>query len=308
MNLQLDLVAAISVTLIATVASPSSIAQPTESCNPLGYDKSALLELKDTGFTIGDVDKRERFAVELIDCLGHPDPELRDGVAYEGFVVLLRNKQLPEETIRGIKSTLLGQLASVADPHGFRRPFVALVLAEVARTDRIVPYFSSNERAQLVNAATSYLLEIDDYRGFDEAGGWRHGVAHAADFLMQLTLNDFVTTAQLRQIRNAIATQIAPPGNHFYVYGEGERLARPIFFMAARGVFTEEDWTRWFADLAAPAPLESWGDAFSSQAGLARLHNTKAFANAIYVSAAVSDQLEIQSVLPGVIDLLRELP
>jgi hypothetical protein len=72
------------------------------------------------------------------------------------------------------------------DPQGFQRPFAALVLADVARTDRINPWMSEEERAQLINAAVSYMTSITDYRGFTPGEGYRHAPAHTADLMLQL--------------------------------------------------------------------------------------------------------------------------
>jgi hypothetical protein len=112
----------------------------------------------------------------------------------------------------------------------------------------------------------------------------------------------------LLQIRDSIATQVAPQGHHFYVYGENERLARPILFMASRDAFTEQQWIDWFANLAVADPYENWNDVFSSQAGLAKLHNTRAFGEAVYVSAVDSDQVGLRSVAAGALVLLKALP
>jgi hypothetical protein len=52
---------------------------------------------------------------------------------------------------------------------------------------------------------------------------------HASDLLLQLAINPAVDKAQLDAILTAIAAQAMPPGDHFYMYGEGERLSRPVF-------------------------------------------------------------------------------
>ena len=279
------------------------------TCEPLGLDKAALTALKEQGYDIADPARRERFAMELVECLGDPDSQIRDGIAFEGFVTLLRGKQLRPEAIKTLLSTMTNQLTSDnEDPLGFRKPFLALALAEVARTDRVEPIFSGTERSELVATATNYMRSIRDYRGFNEEEGWRHAVAHTADLQMQLTLNSLVTQEQLLQIRNSIGTQVAPLGEHFYVYGENERLARPILFMASRDAFTEQQWIDWFTNLAVADPYENWNDVFSSQAGLAKLHNTRAFGEAVYVSAVDSDQAGLRSVAAGAMVLLRALP
>jgi len=284
---------------------------PTQAstCNPVGLDKDALLQLKAQGYEIADPERRERFAIELVECLGDPDPQIRDDIAFDGFVTLLRGKQLRNDAVRALLFTMSSQLRSDDDDQrGFRKPFLALSLAEVARADRVDEIFSAAERTELVTDSTIYMHSISDYRGFDEEEGWRHGVAHTADLQMQLTLNSAVTQEQLVQMRDAIATQVAPQGDHFYIYGESGRLARPILFMAARDAFTEQQWIDWFAGLASAHPYETWSEVFSSQAGLAKLHNTRAFAEAIYVSGVGSDKVGVSGVAAGALELLRTLP
>jgi hypothetical protein len=94
---------------------------------------------------------------------------------------------------------------------------------------------------------------VRDYRGFVAGEGWRHGVAHGADLLMQLALNPALDKAQLDRILGRVARQVAPPGQA-YVFGEPERLARPVLFAAARGLHTEAEWTAWLAQAAAAPP------------------------------------------------------
>lgn len=279
------------------------------ACAPLGYEKADLLTLKAGGFKIDDPKQREQFALELLTCLGSPDPEVRDGVAYEAYVAMLRGKQLGNGAIKNLRGELITQLNDAQnDPLGFRRPFAALVLSEVARSDRVDPVFTNAQRAELVAASTRYMRSINDYRGFDEQHGWRHGVAHGADLMMQLVLNPDVSREQLIDIRNAVAAQVVPGGAHFYTYGESGRLARPILFMANREEFSEQEWLDWMQVLAAPAPFFSWSDIWSTQAGLAKLHNTKAFAQAIYVNASTSKNSGIAAMAPAALEVLKALP
>jgi hypothetical protein len=63
---------------------------------------------------------------------------------------------------------------------------------------------------------------VSDYRGFDDKEGWRHGVAHGSDWLMQLALNPALDRGQLDQMLAAIATQVC-------------RLRRMRMSMANRG-------------------------------------------------------------------------
>ena len=299
----------IGIAAVAIVAIQLSAAHAANNCKPLGMSKAELQALKAAEFEIADEEERERFAFALLDCLASPDPELRDKIAYEAYATLLRGEQLDVEAVRRLGGDLIAILQKEkGDRNGFEKPFAALVLAEVARTDRVGDTFDDEGRQAIVDAAAAYLTSVTDYRGFDDKEGWRHGVAHTADVVMQLALNTKTSAAQLQTLRDAITVQIAPDTVHFYVYGEPERLARPILFMAVNEAFTEEEWQGWFTALADPAPLENWGEAYESNLGLARLHNLKAFGQAVYVNAAASENEKIKVLVSPALELLRALP
>jgi hypothetical protein len=269
-----------------------------------------LVQLKAANWTIDAQERREALALELLPCLAAPDPELRDTIAFEALSAWLRKKNLSVALQRQIFKVLLRQLQSQdADADGFAKPFAALTLAEVARADRIAVFLGDDERNSLVDAATVYLRSVDDYRGFVQGQGWRHGVAHGADLLMQLALNPLITKVQLERLVSAAQSQVAPASGHFYIYGESERLARPIL-MAARRQLIEADWWRTLLDqISAPSPLTTWDQAFNSEAGLARLHNTKSFLLVLYANLRESTDESLQSHLLGPVShALKQLP
>ncbi len=273
-------------------------------CPPPGWDRADLADLRAAGFGIAAADRREAFARAITACLASPDPELRDGIAYEALAHMLRSGGLGARARTDIARDLLARLAS-RDPAGFEAPFAALALAEIVRADRVERYLPDDLRDAIVDAAAGYLGAVRDYRGFDEHEGWRHGVAHGADLVMQIALNPHVADrARLARIRDAVAAQVVP-AEHFYIYGEPERLMRPVLLLARRGLFTEAEWTAWFAHLARPDPLDSWGEAFRSQAGLARRHNLRAFLQSLCLNARLSADEADDILLPGAEAALR---
>lgn len=74
------------------------------------------------------------------------------------------------------------------------------------------------------------------------------------------------------------------------------------------GVKSEQDWTDWLAPLVDPPPMSGWGEAYKSEDGLARLHNVKSFLQALYVSASMSSNAEVKTILEPVTEALRLLP
>lgn len=250
--------------------------------------------------------ERDRLALALLPCLADPDPALRDGVSYGALSQMMRSQLIPQETVAAIRLDLLARLSGPDDAQGFARPFAALVLAEVARTDRVEPWMTPEERRDMIAAAHTYLAGLTDYRGFRDEEGWRHGVAHTADLLMQLSLNRQISKAQAEAILAAVAEK-AVPSDHAYVFGESERLAAPVLYLARRELFTPDEWDVWFAGLwPAEDPLRE--NTYGSEAALAKLHNLRAFAEAIYVSAVASGEETYAPLAQASFAVLNSLP
>jgi hypothetical protein len=73
--------------------------------------------------------------------------------------------------------------------------------------------------------------------------------------------------------------------------------------MAQRGLISEAQWATYFAQFANVGE-----NPYASQAGLARIHNAKAFLQTIYLNAQLSQSVEDNALLPGVEAALRALP
>jgi hypothetical protein len=273
----------------------------TPRCPPAGYTRAELDALKADEWVLPDDAARNRLALALTACVGAPDPTLRDGAAFEGLQHWLRARALSDETMLALADALEPQLTA-HDHRGFTQSFAALILSEVARADRVQAYLAPERRAQLLNASIAYLESVRDYRGFDEREGWRHGVAHGADLMLQLSLNPALGKPALERIAAAVARQVAP-GGHFYIYGESERLARPIIFMAQRGLISEEEWAHYFAQF-----LSSGENLYASQAGLAHRHNVNAFLQSVWLNARLSQNSADDALLPGAEAAIRAMP
>lgn len=271
------------------------------ACPPKGYDRDRLAVIKAESWQIASADERADFSRRIIACLASPDPALRDGVAFEALSALLRSKSLSVDTMNSLHSDLEVMITG-PDRRGFARPFAALALAEIARADRIEPFLTTERRNALLDTAVRYVTSVEDYRGFNQKDGWRHGVAHGADLLMQLALNPALGRAAHLRIRDAVSSKIAPQG-HFYVFGESERLARPILFIAQRGEITEAEWTTWLREVTT-VPAEAFGD----MNGLARRHNVSAFLSALYIPVTMGGNNADDALVAGLNASLRAMP
>ncbi|NNE57056.1 MAG: DUF2785 domain-containing protein [Hellea sp.] len=277
------------------------------NCSPLGLSVADLTEIKAADFVGEKVTDQQALTLALVDCLRDTRPEVRDELAYQGLTALLRGNKVKLETMQRLKLDLL-EITKEQDPPKVAAPFAALVLSEVARSDRIIPWMSAPERTEFVRSAVDYVTGVSDYRGFDDEDGWRHGVAHGSDWLMQLALNKNVTDNDLGLILDGVGSQIQADKSHAYIHGESERLARPVILVAQRGVIDADGWARWLGLVIDPAPMANWGEAFNSESGLAQRHNAKSFLKALFVFAAQSDDPNIQMLLPGIKAQLQKIP
>lgn len=293
--------------LAACATAPAGAQTQAQTCQPAGYNRAQLDALKASSWTIADDAQRNAVALGLVECLADRDPAVRDGIAFEALQHYMRNNLLTRETLTALNTNLQAKLTA-PDPQGFQRPFSALVLADVARTDRVAPWMSDAQRTQLIDAAITYMRGITDYRGFTPGEGYRHATAHTADLMLQLVLNPAIGKPDLIRIRDAVATQIAPAG-HYYIHGESERLATPILYMATRNVFDEVEWTAWFAQISGPGPLgASWDGWWQSEQGLARKHNLMTFLNVMQTNVSLSQNAAFAPMRPGIEAAVRSLP
>ena len=244
----------------------------------------------------------------LTACLGDPDPNVRDKIAFERLSAAMRSGEVDRDTLAGLEARLL-KLVADPDPLGVQRPFAILALAEVARTDRIKPWMTDADREQLVEVAAGYLTNLTDYRAFDQKEGYRHGVAHGADLVMQLALNQATTKAQLDRLLAAVASQAVPRDPSVaYWAGEPDRLARAVLFIAQRKLHSDAEWKSWFEKVMDPKPLPSWNQAFTSEAGIKKHHNARAFLLSIFATATTTDDQGIRLLLAPARDSLKLVP
>lgn len=290
--------------VLAAMVPVAASAQSTGGCE-VGHsaEPADMKALAASIFAAGDVATIDN----LLDCFADPDPAVRDEAAFTLWSDGLRGGHVSPALLRHATARLSAVLAGPDDAAGFHKPFAALALSEVARTDRVAAWMTDAELHALAQTGAAYLRGVGDYRGFVPGEGWRHGVAHGSDLALQLALDPRLTRADADLLLAAVAAQVAPPASPFYHYGEPARLARPVLFLAKRADIDGDAWAAWFATLH-PDGAARWKDAYSTDAGLAAVHNTTAFAAAIYVGAAEAQDPQVRRLAPLAAELLKSLP
>lgn len=285
-------------------ASPEVAATAADRC---AVERPADGDLK--AYAARYFSKSDTGAIDaLLACLGNPDPAVRDGFAFTLWSEGLRGGHVPPALMRHANDRLQAVLAAPGDDAGFLRPFAALALSEIARADRVTPFLTDAELSRLVEKGAAYLRGVTDYRGFVAGEGWRHGVAHGADLMLQMALNPRLSRSDVDSVLGAVLVQVAPRvPSTYYVHGEPGRLARPILYLAKRADIDDAALAAWFAALH-PDHDPRWADPYASDAGLAAVHNSTAFAAAVHVSASESQDPQVRRLAPLAVELIKALP
>lgn len=247
----------------------------------------------------------QQLAVDLLPCLASPDPRLRDDLAFEQLSAWARGDKLAPATLQRLRTDLLAVLDAQPDAAGVHQPFAVLTLAEVARADRLKPFLSPAERADLVEHAARFLAGVRDYRGFTPGEGWRHGVAHGADLALQLGMNDALSTAQRRQLLDAVSAQVLADHRHSYRFGEGARLARAALQLQLRLAPDAAVMQAWLDRLLDPLKqAQAW-----DETALTDLHNLREFLWPLLAAALdVTDAAQRDRLLAPLQKTLKRLP
>lgn len=277
-----------------------------EHCFDNGWSKDKLLTLKQAGFETSPK-KTHALVQQLQHCLAVSDPQIRDGVAYEAYFNWLRANRVSGGQLVALFNEMTTALESKnPDKNGVYLPFVALVYSEVVRVDRIDSFLTNEQRQSAVNAISHYLSMVKDYRGFEDGIGWRHSVAHSADVILQLALNQKITDKQLQELSHSIASQINPGTLHFYTFGEPERLARATTYAMLREEVDLKYWDNWLKEVASPEPFENWGSVFMSESGLAKRNNVRQFLTNLYAMVSGSKNERLTHITPIVAELISQ--
>ena len=246
-----------------------------DGCQANGWSRERLQLLKETVPPDADV---QALALQLRHCLASSDPILRDELAFGLLSTWMRTERLTVSTRTQLFSALTHDIEKRNDAsQGVYLPFALLTLSEILRTDRLAAFLDDKQRGNVVRIVSSYLSALSDYRGFSNDVGWRHNVAHGADVYLQLGLNKRVSAQQVSDMADSLAGLINPSEVHFYHYGEPQRLARASAYLMLREDTETEYWLGWLSRVASPMPFEAWRAVFTSQSGLAKRHNVRAF-------------------------------
>jgi len=259
-------------------------------------DKSFLQTIVNNDYMLPPQQSVEALTPELLKNLGSADPERREQSATILEKWFNRGYYSPDDLSRIIahlSNNLTVGLGEQGTDTVLLRSFSALTLAEIAYYGFEHPFLTENQLRQLLEDGLAYFLAERDLRGHEAGPGWIHAVAHGSDLLAALALHDVLQVADLERIMEAIATKVAPPIPHVYLYNEDQRMVRAVLWTLQRNLLTMGFISNWLDRIthydgktigveSFLALLDGNKSAIDNTTSISILHNTKQFLCSLY--------------------------
>jgi hypothetical protein len=258
---------------------------------------------------------------ELLVLLGSTDPELRDTYAYPILATWMSKGHYNLQETRTMALRLLSNLSVGLGEQGtdsvFLRAFSALMLAEIIHQDNKRSFFNESDVRHILAQTLAYYPAERDLRGYLPGPGWAHAVAHGADLLWVLSASRYLGAADLERILDALASKIAPPVAHVYLFNEEQRMARAVLGVLQRDLLSPDYFQGWLDLLThhegRAVSIETFLDGapplIADEVNVSLLHNTRQFLAALYLHLTTDDTppAAAPTLAPLVLEALKPL-
>lgn len=247
--------------------------------------------------------------VDLVELLGHPDPQLREHTAAAVLGTWIARgvyDDLATGLGDGIAAGLRHGLGNDGDPTVLRRSYSALMLAELIGRDNEAHLLSTRTVLTWGDAATGWFVREQDLRGWIPGLGWAHAIAHGADLIAALARSRHLDAPELTVLLDVVADRALAPTVHAWRHGEDDRLALAVMTLLHRGAIDPDAVEPWLARLGAGLqPPRARGHS-TTEWPTPQAHNTSALLRALHVQLALGVQPPHRAdLLLAVLDQIR---
>ncbi len=231
--------------------------------------------------------------VELVEMLGHPNPRMREEIAYPLLTTWLAQgvyDDLLAGLGDGIVPGLRYGLGHDGDVSVIRRSYSALMLAEILGRDNDEHLMTSATVLEWGDLATSWYVREQDHRGWIPEQGWAHAIAHGADLLAALARSRHFGRLELTVLLDVIADRVLTPTAYVWRHGEDDRLAYAVMTLMHRNALDPgivEPWLARLGDGIRPPRTRGHLESEWPSPGAA---NTSAFLRALHLQLALGVQ------------------
>lgn len=196
------------------------------------------------GFRVPDHRTLSDLTIELVEMLGDPDPRVRDGLAYLVLATWLE-RGVYDELLTGLGDGMCeGLRTGLGEDHTdtvFRRSFSALVVTAAVERDSAAHLLHPDIVLRWADRGLHWFVNERDLRGWTDATGWAHAVAHGADLLGSLGKSRHLAREHLQVLLDALADRLARSEGQTMDAGEDDRLAHATVIILLRDAISA-DW------------------------------------------------------------------
>ncbi|WP_226658848.1 DUF2785 domain-containing protein [Pseudalkalibacillus hwajinpoensis] len=189
---------------------------------------------------------------EMVSHIGSTDPILRDELIYTTFGKLVMANLLSESQLTMLLSTCLDEkhlfyhIGEKGTDTVFTRSFSVLAIALLLENDRERRFLKDEQVNNTIKACFRYVREEKDTRGFVEAKGWAHSIAHGADALTEAVKHPIFRMESLAKCLEVLEACLFKEAT--YVDDEDERLLFVVEALLEKGM-EEKRLSQWLQGL-----------------------------------------------------------
>lgn len=212
--------------------------------------KQLLQDIKEHDNKIPEGTDTERLVEEMLREIGSIDFELRDDLIYFTFYQWIQRNVLSPETMKNMLYTSLDEyhlflgLGSSDEDTVFTRSFSVLISPLILECHLSKPFLSGEDIRHVFERLCRYFREENDLRGYVEAKGWAHAVAHTSDAFETLVKCRGITRNDQLAIMELILEKIQV-NTHYFVDGEDERMAEVVNTIIKKGLLDDDPIVAW---------------------------------------------------------------
>lgn len=244
-----------------------------------------------SGFKLPADRPLDDLTTELVQMLGDPDPEARDGIAHPVLATWI-GEGVYDDLLAGfgdgISEGLFTGLGEDNTDSVLRRSFSARLLAETVMRDQMMRVVHSDAIFRWGDRAASWFVRERDLRGYVDGCGWAHAVAHGADLIGALARSQHFGRLELTVLLDVVADRLLTPTPYRFHHGEDDRLAFAIMAVVHRNQLGIDVLEPWIERLAAGlVPPSTSHAATAPEWPTPAAGNTSAFLRALHLQLAL---------------------
>lgn len=235
----------------------------------------------------------EESTAELVELLGHPDPRLREDLAYPLLATWISAgvyDHLLGGLGDGVAAGLRHGLGRRGDVSVVRRSYSALLLADVVDRDTTLHTLPASTVLAWGDHATSWYVRELDHRGWIPGLGWAHAIAHGADLLAALARSRHLGRLELTVLLDVVADRVLTPTPDVWRHGEDDRLAYAVMTALHRNTLEPAIVEPWLARLGAGIRAPRTRGRLDDEWPTPAARNTSAVLRALHLQLALGVQ------------------